>query len=298
MSQLRVPVFVPVSRIGGKGWRVGRDGPHLGGMSTKITLSFAAVTVCAALALSACQSSKPAASGSAPNSTSTASAPAGGATDTSSSAAGATGSTGGTGSAGGTGATGATSSAPARGGSSGSASGTASAPNTAKPSGGASSAHDDDSYAYTHLCDPSKLTVQVTRMTDIPTRRLITVRNNGGTSCGLSYYPLVAIGNSQSADQSKDVRPLIPGGLGGPPAYPVYAGKTAYAVLDLNPGGSGSGPATTLTEINVLASQNMPNAATQNFPLGGGSVGTPKLGLYEAGVADAVASMQGANTPQ
>ncbi|MEY9931052.1 hypothetical protein ABH926_005699 [Catenulispora sp. GP43] len=42
----------------------------------------------------------------------------------------------------------------------------------------------------------------------------------------------------------------------------------------------------------------MPNAATRNFPLGGGSVGKPKLGLYEAGVADAVASMQGANTPQ
>jgi len=135
-------------------------------------------------------------------------------------------------------------------------------------------------------------------MTDVPTRRLITVRNNGATSCGLSYFPLVSLGNAQSADHSKDLKPLIPGGLGGPPAYVLYAGKTAYAVLDLNPGGSGTGTATTLDEINVLPADTMPNAATKNFPLGGGSVATPKLGLYEAGVADAVASMQGANTPQ
>lgn len=135
-------------------------------------------------------------------------------------------------------------------------------------------------------------------MSDVPTRRLITVRNTGATSCGLSYFPLVDLGDSKSADRSADLKPLIPGGLGGPPAYVLHAGKTAYAVLDLNPGGSGSGPATTLDEINVLASDSLPNAATKNFPLGGGSVGKPKLGLYEAAVADAVASMQGANTPQ
>ena len=141
--------------------------------------------------------------------------------------------------------------------------------------------HDDDSYAFAHRCYSSQVTLQVSPMTDVPTRRLITVRNTGATSCGLSYFPLVDLGSAQSADHSEDVKPLIPGGLGGPPAYVLYAGKTAYAVLDLNPGGSGSGPATTLDEINVLVSDCMPNAATQNFPLGGGSVGKPKLGLYE-----------------
>lgn len=41
----------------------------------------------------------------------------------------------------------------------------------------------------------------------------------------------------------------------------------------------------------------MPNAATQNFPLGSGAaVLKPKMGRYERTVADAVASMQGANT--
>jgi hypothetical protein len=161
-----------------------------------------------------------------------------------------------------------------------------------------SAAHDDDGYAYTHPCDPSQITLQLSPMTDVPTRRLITVHNNAATSCGLSYYPLVSLGDAKAADHSKDLRPLIPGGLGGPPAHVLHAGKTAYAVLDLNPGGSGSGSATTLDEIDVLASDSLPNAATKNFPLGGGSVGTPKLGLYEDAVADAVASMQGANTPQ
>lgn len=239
----------------------------------KITLSSAAVALCA-LSLSACQSSKPAASGAGPVS------PGGSATSASSTSAGST-------SAVPTSATGAKASTGAM------------PPKTAKSSAGApAAAHDDDSYAFAHPCAASQVTLQVTRMTDVPTRRLITLRNNGATSCGLSYFPLVDLGSSKSADRSGDLKPLIPGGLGGPPAYVLHAGKTAYAVLDLNPGGSGTGTATTLDEINVLASDSMPNAATRNFPLGGGSVGKPKLGLYEAGVADAVASMQGANTPQ
>lgn len=238
----------------------------------KITLSSAAVAaLCGALSLSACQSSKSAASG--PGSTVGSVAPAAPTTTPAQATTPA--------------------SAPTT------TPGTASKPAPGSTKTAASSApHDDDSYAFAHPCDPSRITLQLSRMTDVPTRRLITVRNNAATSCGLSYYPLVSLGDANSADHSKDLKPLIPGGLGGPPAYVLHAGTTAYAVLDLNPGGSGSGPATTLTEIDVLASDGMPNAATQNFPLGGGSVGRPKLGLYEAGVADAVASMQGANTPQ
>ncbi|ACU70973.1 hypothetical protein Caci_2053 [Catenulispora acidiphila DSM 44928] len=245
----------------------------------KITLSSVAVALCA-VSLSACQSSKSGASGAG--------------TVTSTSEVGSVGTTASTGS------TSAQSSAPPAPATSAKAPPvTAKTSATAKPSATASPApHDDDSYAFAHRCTATQVTLQVSPMTDVPTRRLIAVRNTGATSCGLSYYPLVGLGSAQSADHSKDVKPLIPGGLGGPPAYVLYAGKTAYAVLDLNPGGSGSGPATTLDEINVLVSDSMPNAATQNFPLGGGSVGKPKLGLYERGVADAVASMQGANTPQ
>jgi len=240
-------------------------------MSVKITLSYATLALCGALALSACQSSsKSAASGAAPS---------GSATTTSAIVSGTTSSASSPGAS-----TSKSSSAPA------------SASSSAKSSAGAP--HNDDSYAFTHPCAASQLAVSVTRMNDVPTRRLITVRNNAATSCGLSYYPLVDLGKAQSADHSDDVKPLIPGGLGGPPAYVLNAGKTAYAVLDLNPGGSGSGQATTLDEINVLVSDTMPNADTKNYPLGGGSVGKPKLGLYESGVADAVASMQGANTTQ
>jgi hypothetical protein len=241
-------------------------------MSMKITLSYAAIALSGALALSACQSSSKAASPTP--------APASSGSSVSASTSGVMATAGSSSSA----------SVPAAGGSK--------SPSGGKAPSASGGAHSDDSYAYTHPCAASQLTLQVTRMSDVPTRRLITVRNNAAASCGLSYYPLVDLGNAQSADHSNDVRPLIPGGLGGPPAYALGAGKTAYAVLDLNPGGSGSGPATTLDEINVLASENMANADIRNFPLGGGSVGKPKLGLYEAAVADAVASMQGANTAQ
>lgn len=237
-------------------------------MSMKITLSSATLALCGALALSACQSSsKPAASGAVPSGSVISTSA--GVSGTASSAPSA--------------ATGKSSAAPASNGGKSSS--------TAAP-------HDDDSYAFAHPCAVSQLAVSLTRMNDVPTRRLITVRNTAATSCGLSYHPLVDLGDSRSADHGNDVRPLIPGGLGGPPAYVLSAGKTAYAVLDLNPGGSGSGQATTLNEINVLVSDTMPNAETKNYPLGGGSVNKPKLGLYESGVADAVASMQGANTTQ
>ncbi|MEZ0113516.1 hypothetical protein ABH920_007549 [Catenulispora sp. EB89] len=251
----------------------------------KITLSSAAVVaLCGAVSLTACGSSKSSASGPGPATGGTTSAAVSAPSDAPSSGVGTAGST---------------ASASASSAASAHASTSGKSPTSAPTAPTApTTPHNDDSYAYTHRCAASQVTLQVSRMTDVPTRRLITVRNNGATSCGLSYFPLVSLGNAQSADHSKDSKPLIPGGLGGPPAYVLYAGKTAYAVLDLNPAGSGTGTATTLDEINVLAADTMPNAATKNFPLGGGSVGKPKLGLYEAGVADAVASMQGANTPQ
>lgn len=264
----------------------------------KITLSSAALALCGALALSACQSGTPAASGSGQAPGGAASTTATGAVSPSTSAASAGGSTGSSSStasaASPTSADSAPSAAPTSARSTASAGSTASKPSTGAPSG----ADNDAQYAFKHSCTSAQITLQLTRMTDVPTRRLITVRDNATTSCGLSYYPLVDLGDAQSADSSKNLKPLIPGGLGGPPAFVLYAGKTAYAVLDLNPGGSGSGQATKLTEIDVLASATMPNADTKNFPLGGGSVGTPKLGLYEDKVADAVASMQGANTKQ
>ncbi len=125
-----------------------------------------------------------------------------------------------------------------------------------------------------------------------PSQRVIEVRNQGTTACGLSYYPLLSLGDSHSADRGKDVKPLVPSGLGGAPAYPVAPGQTAYAVLDLNPGGAATGTAPGVDELNVLADgDHMPAAETLAFPLGSGAkVLKPKLGLYRDSVADAAAS--------
>ncbi|RKT11437.1 uncharacterized protein DUF4232 [Streptomyces sp. 1114.5] len=149
-----------------------------------------------------------------------------------------------------------------------------------------------DSYAYSHPCESKKLSVRVTSRAGAPSQRVIEVRNQGTTACGLGYYPLLSLGDSHSADRGKDVRPLVPSGLGGAPAYPVAPGRTAYAVLDLNPGGAGSGTVSGVDEVNVLADgDHMPAAETLNFPLGqGAKVLRPKLGLYRDSVADAAAS--------
>lgn len=166
---------------------------------------------------------------------------------------------------------------------------------TAKASGGNT---DTDSYAYTHPCKSQKLSVHVTSRAYAATQRVIEVRNLGASACGLSYFPRVSLGNSHSADHSKDVRPLVPSGLGGAPAYPVRAGKTAYAVIDINPRGATTGTVAGIDEMNVLADDaHMPNAETHNFPLGSGAkVLKPKLGLYRSTIADAVSSMTQADT--
>ncbi|WP_406085993.1 DUF4232 domain-containing protein [Kitasatospora purpeofusca] len=172
---------------------------------------------------------------------------------------------------------------------------TADTPPTA-PGGGGS----DDSYAYTHPCDAKDLTMRVTTRPEASSQRVIEVHNQGARSCGLSYFPLVSVGDSHAADRGKDIRPLVPGGLGGPPAYPVGAGRTAFAVIDLDPGGGSAATAAGVDELNVVADgDHMPTAETRNFPLGpGAKVRAPRLGLYRATVADAVASAATADQRQ
>ncbi|MFJ4503319.1 DUF4232 domain-containing protein [Streptomyces sp. NPDC088864] len=163
---------------------------------------------------------------------------------------------------------------------------------TAKTGGGDTS----DSYAYKHPCKSSDLSVRVYARQGSATQHVIEVNNTGKNSCGLSYYPRVALGAANASDHSGDIIPLVPGGLGGAPAYPVKPKTAAIAVIDLNPGGKNG--VTWVNELNVLADgENMSNAEQLNFPLGPDvKVGTPKLGLYSSSIADAVASMKLANT--
>ncbi|PZT75599.1 MULTISPECIES: DUF4232 domain-containing protein [unclassified Streptomyces] len=167
---------------------------------------------------------------------------------------------------------------------------------TAKTGGSTGGGDTSDSYAYKHPCKSSDLSVRVYARQGSATQHVIEVNNTGKNSCGLSYYPRVSLGAANASDHSGDITPLVPGGLGGPPAYPVKPKTAAIAVIDLNPGG-GNG-VTWVNELNVLADgDNMSNAEQLNFPLGPDvKVGTPKLGLYESSVADAVASMKQANT--
>ncbi|MEU1369056.1 DUF4232 domain-containing protein [Streptomyces sp. NPDC005803] len=163
---------------------------------------------------------------------------------------------------------------------------------TAKSGGNTS-----DSYAYKHPCTSEDLSVRVYAREGSATQQVIEVNNTGANSCGLSYFPRVSLGSADAADHSGDIRPLIPGGLGGAPAYPVKPKTAAIAVIDLNPSGA-AGALTWINELNVLADgDHMPNAEQLNFPLGPDvKVLDPKLGLYRGTVADAVSSMKQADT--
>lgn len=154
-----------------------------------------------------------------------------------------------------------------------------------------------DSYAWKHPCSSKQISVHLVRRASAPTQRVIEVRNNGARSCGLSYYPHVVLWNADSATGGVTITPLVPDGLGGPPASPVYAGRTAYAVVDLDPSGATKGTAFGVNEMNVLADgDHMSSRETVQFPLGSGAhVLRPKLGLYEDTVARAVASMESAD---
>ncbi|MFJ7906021.1 DUF4232 domain-containing protein [Kitasatospora sp. NPDC096204] len=174
----------------------------------------------------------------------------------------------------------------------------AGAPSSARPktpvapaTAGGGAAGTDEAYAYTHSCKADKLTVKVTTRAGSPDQRVIEVHNQGSTYCGLSYYPLVNLGSSKAPDHGNDLTPLVPGGLGGPPAHALAPGKSTYAVVDLNPG---SGSVADVDQLNVLADDQMPNSDTRTFQLGAGAkVGKqPKVGLYRDNVADAASSTE------
>ncbi|MER5484055.1 DUF4232 domain-containing protein [Streptomyces sp. NPDC002812] len=157
----------------------------------------------------------------------------------------------------------------------------------AKAGSGGKGAGDNtgDSYAYTHPCSARNLTVKVTSPTGAPaTVRVITVTNNGSTSCGLDYFPTVGFSAKGSA---LGLQATAPGGLGGAPAYPVRPGATAYAAVNLNPSG-GNGPVA--DEINILADkEHMPNADGVSLKLAKpGTVANPKVGLYRTTTRDAL----------
>ncbi|MER8083717.1 DUF4232 domain-containing protein [Streptomyces sp. NPDC058316] len=165
-------------------------------------------------------------------------------------------------------------------------------------SGGGTTTSGDtsDSYAYKHPCKSGDLSVRVYPREGSATQQVIEVNNVGANSCGLSYFPRVSLGAAKASDHSSDIRPAVPGGLGGAPAYPVKPKTAAIAVIDLNP--SGANGLTWIDEMNVLADgDHMPNADTQNFELGPDvKVRAPKLGLYRSTVADAVSSMKQAGS--
>ncbi|MGF1427649.1 DUF4232 domain-containing protein [Kitasatospora sp. LaBMicrA B282] len=143
-------------------------------------------------------------------------------------------------------------------------------------------------------CDTQNLTVQVSARAGAARQRVIEVHNTGPAACTLSAYPRVDLGNATAADQSHNVKPLVPGGVG---PYSLQAGHSAYAVLDLDPSGATSGTAPGIDEVDVLADgDHMPNADTHNFPIDAGTpILKPKLGDYRSSVAEAVTSMTGAD---
>ena len=193
--------------------------------------------------------------------------------------------------------------AAASGGGAASGGSTASGRPIAATGGNASS----DSYAYKHACTAGQLNVKVTYDAALgATKRLIAVTDTGSTACGLSYFPVVAIDAAATIHTNQGtpqtVQPKVPGGLGGAPAYPLYAGRTAYAVVDLNPSHSTSGASRTYDQLSVIASDSLPNAATVETKLvdEGGSTGNPYvkdpfLGLYENSISAAASSAKPAN---
>ncbi|MFE6834802.1 DUF4232 domain-containing protein [Streptomyces sp. NPDC057705] len=135
----------------------------------------------------------------------------------------------------------------------------------------------EDAYAYTHPCSARNLTVKVTSPQGFPaTVRVVTVTNNGSTTCGLDFHPAVGFSAKGSA---LGIQATPPEGLGGAPAHPVRPGATTYAAVDLNPSGGG-GPVA--DEINILADpSHMPNADGVSLPLATtGAVAKPRVGLY------------------
>lgn len=177
------------------------------------------------------------------------------------------------------------------------ASGTGTSQSGAAKTGTTTGGDTSDSYAYKHPCKSEDLSVRVYAREGSATQQVIEVNNTGANACGLSYFPRVSLGSESAQDHSGDVIPLVPGGLGGAPAYPVKPKTAAIAVIDLNPSGA-DGALTWINELNVLADgDHMPNAEQLNFPLGPDvKVLDPKLGLYSGTIADAVSSTKQADS--
>ncbi|MEU8513817.1 DUF4232 domain-containing protein [Kitasatospora sp. NPDC048722] len=156
------------------------------------------------------------------------------------------------------------------------------------PTGGTGAAADDP-------CDIQHLSIHVTARDGAPNQWVIDVRNTGASSCTLSSSPGVDLGNSAARDRSRNIKPALASGTS---RFPVPAGKNAYAVIDLDPSGATTGTAPGINELNVLADEegtDMPLANTRNFPLPDGvRVLNPRMGLYRASTAEAVASMTSA----
>ncbi|GAA1233377.1 hypothetical protein GCM10009665_24570 [Kitasatospora nipponensis] len=159
-----------------------------------------------------------------------------------------------------------------------------------------------DAYAFAHPCAGEQVTVKAGYDAQLgATRRLIQVTNTGGTACGLSFYPLVAIDAAATvrggSGQVQTVQPAVPGDLGDGQGYPLQAGHTAYAVIDLNPGHGTAGASRQYDELSVIASTSLPNAYTVSTAITeqGGSPGNPYvkspfLGRYSDTIADAAAT--------
>lgn len=177
------------------------------------------------------------------------------------------------------------------------ASGTGTSKSGAAKTGTTNGGDTSDGYAYKHPCKSEDLSVRVYAREGSATQQVIEVNNTGANACGLSYFPRVGLGSASAQDHSGDVIPLVPGGLGGAPAYPVKPKTAAIAVIDLNPSGA-DGALTWINELNVLADgDHMPNAEQLNFPLGPDvKVLDPKLGLYSGTIAEAVSSMKQADS--
>ncbi|MEU8437622.1 DUF4232 domain-containing protein [Streptomyces sp. NPDC029216] len=156
------------------------------------------------------------------------------------------------------------------------------------PGGASAGPGTDDSYAYTHPCSARSITVKVTSPQGFPaTVRIITVTNNGSTTCGLDLTPAVGFSAKNAA---LGIQASPPDGLGGAPAHPVRPGATAYAAVDLNPS-NGNGPVA--DEINIVADpSHMPNADQVSLPLATPqSVARPKVGVYHFSARDSFNSL-------
>ncbi|UQW99401.1 DUF4232 domain-containing protein [Streptomyces sp. RerS4] len=158
-------------------------------------------------------------------------------------------------------------------------------PDNKGTSGGTDGATTADAYAYTHPCSARNITVKVTSPQGFPAGiRVITVTNNGSTTCGLDFVPLVGF---SSKGEALGIQATTPDGVGGAPAHPVRPGATTYAALDLNPSG-GSGPVA--DEIQIVADpSHMPLADSVRLPLTApGTVVRPKVGIFHFTARDSL----------